>query len=213
MATDAVALADAHPATTSTASRTAPAVLDTRVSARTVTGYLAPFALSAPVQGRAEEAERRGAEVEHGRMEALEGEGRPPVLPGPLAQPEDLQLAPGVPAVARVEGAPPGLGQRRGPGQVRVGLEPARRVLDRHPGRVQADGARQPGHPDQRLQPDADGNPRVAVAEPLFHAQFLAVVGPALDERAGLQGLPDVRRQVAQGSAVREVPGCHLVHR
>jgi hypothetical protein len=116
----------------------------------------------------------------------------PQSFPGPLAQLEDLQLAPGVPAVGRVEGGPPGLGQRPGPGQVGVGLEPAGRVADRHPGRVHADGARQPGHPDQRLQPDPDRDPRVVGAEPLFHAQFLAVVRPALDERAGLQGPPDL---------------------
>src|SRR5690348_4612679 len=122
---DGVARADAHPVTTSTASRTAPAVRDTRVSARTVTGYRAPARSSAPVIGpghrpqpsaplqrRAEEADRRGAEVQHGLVEAPQGEARAPVLPGPLAQLEDLQLAPGVPVVGRVEGAPPGLGQR-----------------------------------------------------------------------------------------------------
>src|SRR5690348_16462776 len=76
---DGVARADAHPVTTSTASRTAPAVRDTRVNARTVTGYRAPARSSAPVIGpghrpqpsaplqrRAEEADRRGAEVQHG---------------------------------------------------------------------------------------------------------------------------------------------------
>src|SRR5438477_9077911 len=110
MAMDGVAFADVHPATASTASKAAPAVRNTRVSTRTVTGYLRRCPPSAPVYSRAEQAERRGAEVQHGLVEALQGEARAPVLPGPLAQLEDLQLAPGVPAVGRVEGGPPGLG-------------------------------------------------------------------------------------------------------
>src|SRR5262249_25880090 len=42
--------------------------------------------------------------------------------------------------------------------------------------------------------------------------QFLGVVGPALDERAGVQGPPDRRGRVPQRPAVREVPGRDLVH-
>src|SRR5260370_36891953 len=118
-----------------------------------------PVALgSAAVEGGAEQAERRGTEVQHRLVETLQREVRAPVLPRSLAELEDLQLAPGVPAVGRVEGGPAGLGQRRRSGQVGIGLEPPGRLLDRHPGRVHADGARQPCHPDQRLQPDADGD-------------------------------------------------------
>ena len=77
----------------------------------------------------AEEAERGGAEVHQGLVEALQREPGAPVLPGPLAQLEDLELAPGVPAVGRVEGGAAGLGQRGRAGQVGVRLEPARRLL------------------------------------------------------------------------------------
>src|SRR5437773_5830529 len=213
MAIDPVALADAHPVTARAASKAAPAIRSTGVSLRTISGYRSRNRASAAVDGSREQADRRGAEVEHGLVEALEGEAGGPVLFGPLAQLEDLQLAPGVPAVGRVEGGAPGLGQRRGSGKMSVGLEPAGRVVDGHPGRVHADGARQPGHSYQRLQPDPDRDPRVVGAEPLLHAQFLAVVRPAFDERAGVQGLPDLGRHVPQRTAVGEVPGCDLVHR
>src|SRR5258708_17626320 len=172
MAIDPVARADAHPVTASAASKAAPAIRSTGVSLRTISGYRSRNRASAAVDGGLEQADRRGAEVEHGLVEALQGEAGAPVFPGPLAQLEDLQLAPGVPAVGRVEGGPPGLGQRRGPGQVGVGLEPAGRVVDRHPGRVHADGARQPGHPDQRLPPDPDPDPPGGGAQPLFDAQL-----------------------------------------
>src|SRR2546423_10676 len=142
MAMDGVVRADAHPVTTSTASKTAPAIRNTDVSARTVTEYRARPSRSAAVQGGAEQADRGRAEVQHRLVDPRQGKARAPVLPGPLAEPEDLQLAPGVPAVGRVEGGPPGLGQRRRAGQVGIVFEPARRLLDRHPGRVHADGAR-----------------------------------------------------------------------
>src|SRR5580704_5770453 len=209
---DDAALADAHPVTTSAASKAAPAIGRTDLSLRMVTGYRPEIPPSAAVDSGAKQAERRGTKVQHRLVETLQRESGAPVLPGPFAELEDLQLAPGVPAVGRVEGSPPGLGQRRGPGQVGIRLEPARRVLDRHPGRVHADGARQPGHPHQRLEPDPDRDPRVVGAEPFLHAEFLAVVRPALDERAGLQRAPDLRAQVPQRAAVREVPGRHLVH-
>src|SRR6266700_2190095 len=238
-AIDDVAPADAHPVTTSTASKAAAAIRKTDVSLRTVTGYSAsrgddpprpprswgdpspqtplggthpprpplggPIPRAPlggthpprpPLDGGAEQAQRRGSEVQHRLVETLQREADAPVLPGTFPELEDLQLAPGIPAVGRVEGGSPGLGQRRGPGQVGIRLEPAGRVVDRHPGRVHPDGARQPGHPHQCLQPDADRDPRVAAAEPLFHAELLAVVRPALDECAGVQGPPDFGRHV-----------------
>ncbi len=58
-----------------------------------------------------------------GGVEPLQGEAGAPGLPGPLAQRQDLQLAPGVAAVGRVERGPPRLGRRRRARQVGVGLE------------------------------------------------------------------------------------------
>src|SRR6266516_4561532 len=115
MAIDPVALADAHPVTASAASKAAPAIRSTGVSLRTISGYRSRNRASAAVDGGGEQAERRGAEVEHGLVETLQGKARAPVFPGPLAQLEDLQLAQGVAAVGRVEGGPAGLGQPGGP--------------------------------------------------------------------------------------------------
>src|SRR6185437_16893189 len=73
---------------------------------------------SAADDGGAEQAQRRGAERKHGGVEALQGESLTPLLLGLLTQVEDRQLAPGVAAVGRVEGSPPGLGERGRAGQV-----------------------------------------------------------------------------------------------
>ena len=101
------------------------------------------------------------AELEQRGVEPLQREARAPLLPGPLAQRHDLQLAPGVAAVGRVEGRPARLGQR---GRRRPGACPPRtggRPPHGHARGVHADRARQPGHPDQRLEPHADREPRV----------------------------------------------------
>ena len=132
--------------------------------------------------------------------------------PGPLAQVEDLQLAPGVAAVRRVERAPPGLGQRRRPGQERVLLEPAGRLGDRHPVRVQPDRAGQPGHPQQGLDRDADHVARVVGVEALLDRDFLDVVRPALDERVAAEQPARLGRRVPQRQPVREVARRDLVH-
>ena len=58
------------------------------------------------------------------------------------------------------------------------------RLLDRPPRRVHAERARQPGHPDEGLEPDPDREAGVVAKEPLLDAQFLGVVRPALDEGA-----------------------------
>src|SRR5579864_6295382 len=172
------ALADAHPVTATAASSRAPAMTSTDASFRMATAYcpaasgaveprgvnhdpaprrqppLSPAA-SAAIEHAAEQAERGRAEVHQRHVEALQGEAGSPVLPGSFAQLEEFELAPGVPAVGRVEGGSAGLGQRGRTGQVGVGLEPPCRLGDRHAGRVHADGAGQPGHADQCLQPDA----------------------------------------------------------
>src|SRR6266704_6889619 len=56
-AMDEVALADAHPVTTSTASRAAPAIRSTGVSLRTVLGYPSCTGASAAVKGGGEQAD------------------------------------------------------------------------------------------------------------------------------------------------------------
>src|SRR5580700_9672517 len=204
---DPAALAVPHPLTPSAASSTAPAMPTTAVSLRM------PPTLPLPSLHRsAEEAERGRAEIQQCLVETLQREAGAPFLPGPLAQLEDLQLAPGVTAVGRVERGPPGLGQRGQTEQVSVRLEPARGLLDRHVRGVHADGAGQPSHADQRLQPDADHDPGIGGAEAFLHAQFLGVVRPPLDERAGVHGPADLRGHPAQRPAVGEVPGRHLVH-
>src|ERR1700684_1772786 len=123
-------------------------------------------------------------------MEAAQRVAGTPRLPSLVAQVKDLQLAPGVPAVGRVEWRAARLGQRGRPGQVRVRLEPAGAFLHGHPGGVQADGAGEPGDPDECLQPDADREPRVVSAEPFLDAEFLRIMCPALDERLGVQRPP-----------------------
>ena len=55
-------------------------------------------------------------------------------------------------------------------------------VIDRHGAAVQSDGDGQPGHPDERLDTDTDGEAGMPVPEALVDAQFLGVVGPSLDE-------------------------------
>src|SRR6266478_5153060 len=91
-AIDEVALADAHPVTTSIASRAVPAIRSTGVSLRTVLGYPSCTGASAAVESGGEQADRRGAEVEHRLVETLQGKAGAPVLPAPFAQLEDLQL-------------------------------------------------------------------------------------------------------------------------
>ena len=68
---------------------------------------------SAALHRGGEQAERRRAEFQHRGVEPAQREARAPLLPGPLAQAHDLQLAPGVAAVGRVERRPAGLGQAR----------------------------------------------------------------------------------------------------
>src|ERR1700760_668035 len=92
MAIDPVALADAHPVTASAASKAAPAIRSTGISLRTTSGYRSQNRASAAVDSSGEQADRRGAEIEHGLVEALQGEGGAPVLPSPLARLENLQL-------------------------------------------------------------------------------------------------------------------------
>ncbi len=140
------------------------------------------------------------------------GEPAAPLAPGPLAQPQDLQLAPGVAAVARVEGAAPGLGRGRRAGQVGVAHEQPGGLLQVHRPGVQADRAGQPGDPDQRFERDADREPRVAGPEPLFEADLLDVVRPALGEGHAVQYAADRAGRPAQRAAVGEVAGGDLVH-
>ena len=139
-------------------------------------------------------------------------EPRTPVPPGPLPQVADLQLAPGVAAVRRVEGAPPGLGQRRLASQERVLLEPAAGLGDGHPVGVQADRAREPGHPQQGLDRDTDHVSRIVGVEALLYRDFLDVMRPALDERLAAEQPARLGRRVPQRQPVREVPRCDLVH-
>ena len=49
---------------------------------------------------------------------------------------------------------------------------------------VHAERARQPGHPDQGLEPYPDREAGIVGEESLLDAQFLGVVRPALDEGA-----------------------------
>src|SRR3984885_8916181 len=112
MAIDDAPLVAAQPVTPSAASSATPAIPSAAVlmgmTLRLPPGCRGP---SAAVDGGAEQAQGGGAQVHQGLMEALQGEAGAPVLPRPLAQLEQLELAPGVPAVGRVEGRAPGLGQ------------------------------------------------------------------------------------------------------
>src|SRR5215470_9968379 len=64
-----LAPAAAHPVTTSAASTAAAAIRRARLNPRTTTGYRSRIRSSAAVNGGAEQADRRGSEVEHGRVE------------------------------------------------------------------------------------------------------------------------------------------------
>src|ERR1700722_16110895 len=191
--------------------------LATAIAAATLTNPMTRLNLSTrnnlPLVDRgSDQAQRRGAEVHQRGVEALEREARPPGRPGPVAQRHDLQLSPGVAAVGRVEGRPPGLGERRRAGQVGVGLEPRGRLLHGHARRVHPERAGQPGHPDQGLEPDAEREPRVVGQEPLLDAELLGVVRPALHEGAREQRPPDGAAGPAQRLVMREVPRRDLVH-
>src|SRR2546430_11088778 len=69
---------------------------------------------SAADDGGAHQAERRRAEAEQAGVEPLQRESGAPLLASLVPQLHDLQLAPGVPAVGRVERGAAGLGQRGG---------------------------------------------------------------------------------------------------
>src|SRR3954470_1344940 len=85
------------------------------------------------------EAERRGAEVEKLLVEALMGVVGAPRGTRPLAQAEDLELAPRVAAVGGVESGARRLAARRRALEERVLFEPLRGLLDRHLAAVHAD--------------------------------------------------------------------------
>src|ERR1700684_2122356 len=129
MAIDDAPLVGPQPVTPSAASSAAPAIPSAAVfMGMSLRLQASSRDESAAVDGGAEQAKGGGAQVHQGLVEALQREAGAPVLPCPLAQLEQLELAPGVPAVGRVEGCPPGLGQRGGSRQVGVRLEPARRL-------------------------------------------------------------------------------------
>src|SRR5450755_5098010 len=64
---------------------------------------------SAPLDGIAEQAERRRAQDHHRAVEPMQREPGAPLLAGPLTESEDLQLAPRVAAVGGVERRAAGL--------------------------------------------------------------------------------------------------------
>src|ERR1700683_4403598 len=95
-------LAEEQPAAPNAVARAMPASPITRM-------YLCtPNRLPLPDRG-SDQPQGRGAKVHQGGVEALEREPRAPGRLGLVAQRHDLELAPGVPAVGRVERRPPGL--------------------------------------------------------------------------------------------------------
>src|SRR5580658_3367017 len=100
MAIDDAPRVAAQPVTPSAASSAAPAMPSAAIfmgmSLRLPSVCLSP---SAAVDGGAEQAQGGGAQVHQGLVEALQREAGAPVLPCPFAQLEQLELAPGVPAV------------------------------------------------------------------------------------------------------------------
>src|SRR5258708_891920 len=82
--------------------------------------WLRPRCLLAALDRGVEQAEGRRPEIEHGGVELQQGEIAAPRLPGRLAQVHDLQLAPGVAPVGRIEGGPGRLGERSLTEQVRI---------------------------------------------------------------------------------------------
>src|SRR5580698_2702939 len=132
MAIDDAPLVGPQPVTPSAASSAAPAIPSAAVfMGMSLRLQASRRDESAAVDGGAEQAQGGGAQVHQRLVEALQREAGAPVLPCPLAQLEQLELAPGVPAVGRVEGGAPGLGERGRTGQVGIRLKAARRVLDR----------------------------------------------------------------------------------
>src|SRR3954451_7871933 len=85
------------------------------------------------------QAERRCTEVEELLVEARQREVGAPCGPSPLAQAEDLELAPGVAAVGGVEGRPGGLAAGGGALEVGVLFEAEGGFVNRHLSRVHAD--------------------------------------------------------------------------
>src|SRR5439155_11256748 len=93
---------------------------------------------SGQAQSRCHEAEGWGAEGEELGVEAPVAVGGPPGPPGLLPHPEDLELAPRVAAVRRVERGPVGLGPGGRALEVGVGLEAVGGLVDAHLATVQA---------------------------------------------------------------------------
>ncbi len=158
------------------------------------------------------EPEGRGALLEERLVEPAVRIAQSPLGLGLVPKSADLELAPGVAAIAGIEGGPSGLGAGRRPGEKGVGLEAVDGLVHRHRAGVDADGDGQSGHPHESFKGDPGAVTGIVGPKPLLEAELLGVMGPSFDEGVRQQGPPDLAVDAAQAAKVGEVAGRHLVH-